>query len=422
VNGKSDKAYAEQHRLPRQYADRLLIVEKGSDVRLEDASGREYLDFASGIAVNALGYGRKELADIMAEQAGRLIHISNLFTTRPALELAGKLCASSPRAADQPWGAGKDPGYFKAVHFGNSGTEANEAALKYARAYHHREGRPRKRILAFENSFHGRTMGALSVTATEKYRKPFSPLVPGAEFAPFNDVAALRRLLRGRRGRRYAAVIVEVIQGEGGINAMTKEFAAALNGLCREGDIVLIADEVQTGLGRTGTLYASEAVGLEPDILTLSKPLAAGLPLSATLMTGAVNDRLHPGDHASTFGGGPVTTAVAGYVWDEITRPGFLTGTAQVAGYLERRLITLRDDFPAVFASEAAPRGRGMLRGLVVRDGDILPSILDGCMAEGLLVLRAGTDVLRLAPPLIIQTEHIDEMETKLRTVLGRIS
>lgn len=414
--------FAEDHHLPRQYADRLLIVEKGNEVRLEDASGKEYLDFASGIAVNALGYGKKELARIMAEQAEKLIHISNLFTTRPALDLAKKLCSSSPLPADQPWKPGKNPGYFAAVHFGNSGTEANESALKYARAYQVRNGRKRKnRILAFDNSFHGRTMGALSVTSTEKYRTPFAPLIPGAAFARFNDPRALRKILKGGPSKGFAAVIVEVVQGEGGIISMTPEFASALNEICRKQDIVLIADEVQTGLGRTGTLFASEAVGLKPDIITLSKPLAGGLPLSATLITGRIDDALHPGDHASTFGGGPVTTAVAGYIWDEITRPGFLEDTAERAGYLDERLKALQSDFPDLFDPEEEVRGRGMLRGLVVCDGDALQKIIAGCQDEGLLVLRAGADVLRFAPPLIIGKQDIDEMEKILRKVIGSI-
>jgi acetylornithine/N-succinyldiaminopimelate aminotransferase len=414
-------AWAEQHALPNQYASRLLIIDGGSGVYLSDGAGKRYLDCASGIAVNALGYGRDDLAELMAAQAKKLIHISNLFANRPALELADKLCSASPRPADQPWSAEKPAGYFKAVHFGNSGTEANEAAIKYARAYHYRLGRRRKGILAFTGSFHGRTMGALSVTATEKYRKPFEPLLPGGEFAPFNDVPALQRKIGGRRGRRYAAVIVEAIQGEGGINAMNPDFAAALNRMCRESGILLIADEVQTGLGRTGTLLASEAVGLEPDIVTLSKPLAGGLPLSATLLSPAVADRVAPGDHASTFGGGPVTCAVANRIWDEITAPGFLDGVRERSAYLEQRLEALRDAFPAFFVAGEAVRGLGMLRGLRVTDGERLPEIIETCMDEGLLVLRAGSDVLRLAPPLIIERKHIDEMETIVRTVLGRV-
>lgn len=410
--------YTRSHRMPRQYADSLLIMAEGSEVRLKDAGGREYLDFASGIAVNALGYGRKELAEIMAAQAEKLIHISNLFTTAPALELAEKLCSSSPRPEDQPWKAGMNPGYFNAVHFGNSGTEANEAALKYARAYQIRSGRKRRnKFLAFSNSFHGRTMGALSVTSTEKYRKPFSPLVPGAVFAEYNNLKDLRRKLKSS----IAGVIVEVIQGEGGIISMEREFAAELNRICREKDIILIADEVQTGLGRTGTLFASEALGLEPDIITLSKPLAGGLPLSATLITEHVNNRLHPGDHASTFGGGPVTTAAGSFIWDEINRPGFLSSVRTMSDFLEERLEAVSHAFPGVFR-EGEVRGRGMLRGLVVRDPEVLPRILSGAMEQGLLLLRAGTDVLRFAPPLIIKKDDINEMERKLRTVLGSLT
>ena len=204
-------AYSENHHLPRQYADRLLVIEKGRRNRLTDVSGREYLDFASGIAVNALGYGRKDLSSVIAKQVEKLVHISNLFTTQPTLEFAEKLCSSSPLPEDQS-GKGKKPGYFSAVHFGNSGTEANEAAIKYARVRQYRRGRRAHKILAFENSFHGRTMGALSLTFTEKYRKPFAPLVPGAVFGRYNDPNDLKKKLRGAVG----AVIVEVVQGEGG--------------------------------------------------------------------------------------------------------------------------------------------------------------------------------------------------------------
>ncbi len=420
TTGHGEQAYADKHHLPRQYAEKLLIIEEGRGVRLRDAAGKEYLDFASGIAVNALGYGRKDFADLISRQAGKLVHISNLFTTRPALDLAEKFCSSSPLPEDQPWSRDRNPGYFASVHFGNSGTEANETAIKYARGYQHRKGKNRPGILAFADSFHGRTMGALSVTATKKYRTPFEPLIPGARFGVFNDVADLRRRLRGCRGRKTGVVIVEPIQGEGGIIAMKPDFARALNEICAERDIVLIADEVQTGLGRCGTLFASEGAGLRPDIITLSKPLAGGLPLSATLVKKRIHESIKPGDHASTFGGGPVTTAAAGLVWDEITRPGFLEGVNATADYLGRRLEAIRDDHPGFFIAGEAPRGRGMLRGLAVRDGEALPGFIAECMEEGLLVLRAGTNILRMAPPLVIENNDIDELESILRRVLKR--
>ena len=412
------KAYSKAHRLPRQYAEKLLIIEKGHQVYLTDISGKDYLDFASGIAVNALGYGRADFASLLAEQAEKLVHISNLFTTGPTLELAENICCSSPLPADQPWEKGKNPGYFAALHFGNSGTEANEAAIKYARVYHYRKkGEYRHKILAFENSFHGRSMGALSLTYPEKYRKPFAPLLPGAIFGRFNDPQGLEDTIDSEVG----AIIIEPVQGEGGLHTMSEKFAAALNQICHERDILLIADEIQTGLGRCGTLYASETIGLRPDIITLSKPLAGGLPLSATLIKAEVNELLQIGDHASTFGGGPVTCAAANSVWNAVNAPGFLEGVRNMAAYLEERLLAVRDSLPSVFSSQPL-RGRGLLRGLVTKDANQLQSLIASSMKEGLLVLRSGSNVLRLAPPLIIEKKHIDEMETILRSVLGRLT
>ena len=304
----AEQAFVEQVPFPKNYSSRMLVLVKGKGVHLEDRAGNRYIDFASGIAVNALGHGREDLARAAYDQMMRLAHVSNLYATEPAIELAERLVASGP---------------FQAVHFGNSGTEANEAALKYARLYSLRtKGEGNHRILCFTNAFHGRTLGALACTPTAKYQDPFKPLMPGVEVAPYNDVAKLEAVL----DRSFAAVIVEVVQGEGGLDAMSPEFVKALNRLCRKHDVVLIADEVQTGLGRTGTLYASSGAGLEPDIITLAKPLAGGLPLSATLIPARVNEQVHVGEHGTTFGGGPVTTAVALKVWDIVSNPDFLAG------------------------------------------------------------------------------------------------
>ena len=281
-------AIAKNHSLPAQYAAELLVMRSGDGVRLEDTAGKRYLDFAGGIAVNALGYGREDLARAAYEQMLRLPHISNVYASEPTLELARRLRAS---------------GDWAAVFFGNSGSEANEAALKYARLYALRtKGPDHHRILCFSGAFHGRTMGAISCTPTAKYQDPFVPLVPGVAVAPYNDEAALERALDGG----FAAVIVEVVQGEGGLSVMSPGFAAALNRLCQKHDALLIADEVQTGLCRTGDLFASRGVGLEPDMVTLAKPLAGGLPLSAVLIPEKVNRLIHYGEHGTTFGGGPV--------------------------------------------------------------------------------------------------------------------
>ena len=406
--------------LAKCFAPEWLVIERGEGVWLIDAAGNRYLDFAGGIAVNALGYGREDLARVAAEQMRRLIHISNLFTTEPAIRLAQKMTERGI-----PGGAAADG--FAAVQFMNSGAEANETALKFARLHAlRRRGEGHHVLVSFSGAFHGRTLGALSVTPSAKYQDPFRPLVPGTEVLPYNDVAALENAFTlacggGSAGNggggacRYAGLIVEVVQGEGGLASMTREFAAALNRLCRRHDVILIADEVQTGLARTGTFYACEGVGLEPDIVTLAKPLAAGLPLSAVLIPAKVNDLLHVGEHGTTFGGGPVTTALAGHVWDILTAPGFVEGVAKRGALLRERLQALAARFP--FLGEV--RGRGLLAGLEVvpaeaakaglggPGGDPLKAAVDGMRDRGLLLLRSGERFLRIAPPLVISEEEI---------------
>ena len=380
---------------PKNYANEFLVLKKGRGSYIWDEAGKKYLDFAAGIAVNSLGYGAKEIEQAAIRQLKDLIHVSNLFTTRPALDLAEMLTAASPLPKDQPWRSDFRPGYFAAVHFGNSGSEANEGALKYAKMSAGRKERPNgRRILAFKNGFHGRTLGALSVTHTEKYRKPYEPLIEGIEFAEYNDAAAVRALVSSE----FTAVIVEPVQGEGGLTVMSPDFAAALNETCRKHDVVLIADEIQTGIGRTGTLFASESLGLEPDIVTLSKPLAGGLPLSATLIPKTINDLVQVGDHGTTFGGGPVTTAVAAVIWKKITSPGFLEGVRAKAAELEDGLSDLAGSSDRL----GALRGLGMLRGVEVRDPELLPRIIEKAREKGLLVLRSGANILRMAPPLTV--------------------
>ncbi len=378
-------AIARNHPLPAQYAAELLVIRSGDGVRLEDAAGRRYLDFAGGIGVNALGYGREDLARTAYEQMLRLPHISNVFANEPALELAKRLRAS---------------GDWAAVFFGNSGTEANEAALKYARLYALRtKGPDHHRILCFSGAFHGRTFGSLSCTPTAKYQDPFAPLVPGVAVAPYNDEAALERAL----DTGFAAVIVEVVQGEGGLSVMSPGFAAALNRLCRKHEALLIADEVQTGLCRTGDLFASRGVGLEPDLVSLAKPLAGGLPLSAVLIPEKVNRLVHYSEHGTTFGGGPVTTAVGLKVWDTVSRPGFAAEVKEKGAHLATLLEGLRSRRDAV----SDVRGRGLLAGFGYRgDGAALIARLQ---ERGLLVLRSGADAIRIAPPLVITKEEIAE-------------
>ena len=378
--------------IAKHYASEFLVIAGGKGARLKDISGKDYLDFAGGIAVNAFGYGREDFAEIAYEQMKKLVHVSNLYSTEPALELAAKMVASGP---------------FQAVSFANSGSEANEAAIKFARLYAYRtKGAGHHKILCFRNGFHGRTLGALSCTPNPKYQEPFAPLIPGVDVAPYNDAKSVETKL----DRDYAAVIVEVVQGEGGLEVMSREFAQKLSDLCRRHGIILIADEVQTGMGRTGTLYASDDVMLKPDIISVAKPLAGGLPLSAVLLPAKVNELLHVGEHGTTFGGGPVTTAVANRVWDLVNAPGFLDEVRRkgtILGDLLQRLVQKYSFLGSV-------KGKGMLRGIELdvdkaQYAESLRVLSTACQAAGLLVLRSGENVLRFAPPLVIREDELAE-------------
>jgi acetylornithine/N-succinyldiaminopimelate aminotransferase len=384
------KGFLKDPPLPRNYAAELLELDRGRGVYLWDSAGKRYLDLGAGISVNALGYGRRDLARIAARQMGRLIHVSNLYTTGPAVGLAGDLISVLRGRVND----------FAAAQFGNSGTEANEAAIKYARLYAMRtRGAGHHRILSMTHAFHGRTMGALSATPNRKISEPFEPLVPGMSSIEFNDTEGLRRTLSAE----YAAVIVEVVQGEGGLRIMSSEFASALNEICRELDVILIVDEVQTGLGRTGRLFGSELVGLEPDIVTLAKPLAGGLPLSATMIPTKINRLLQAGDHGTTFGGGPVTTAVARHVVATISDEKFMAKVAERS----RQLTEVLDEMVGS-NGVAERRGVGMLQGLVLKGGsDRRESVMSACREAGVLVLKSGTDVIRIAPPLVMSADQL---------------
>ena len=387
-----NKAKAHNVPLPKNFGPNFLVFEKGEGVYLYDLDGKKYIDFGAGVAVNALGHGREDLAKIAYEQMKKVIHTSNLFSSEPTIFLAEKLVAL---------------GNFAAVHFGNSGTEANEAAIKYARLYSlNKKGKGNHKILALESCFHGRTMGALSCTYNAAYKTSFEPLIPGVEFVPLNDVDALAKTLDST----FAAVIVEVVQGEGGLNMMNKEYAEALNILSKKHDVILIADEIQTGIGRTGWPFASSIVGLEPDIISLSKPLGGGLPLSATLIPEKVNNFIKLGEHGTTFGGGPVTCAVAGKILDIILNPNFLANVRKSGEYLSKKLKETAKKFS--FTGEIL--GAGLLLGVEIKqpagyEKDLVKEVISKCEENGLIVLKSGKNIIRIAPPLIIEEKHIDE-------------
>ncbi|MFP4114570.1 MAG: aminotransferase class III-fold pyridoxal phosphate-dependent enzyme [Spirochaetales bacterium] len=380
--------------LPRNYASELLELSRGRGVELWDAGGKRYLDLGAGVSVNSLGYGRKDLARIASRQMRKLVHVSNLYATRPAIDLAQLLLNVTRDRVNE----------FAAVQFGNSGAEANEAAIKYARLYAHRTRGPgHHKILSMSNAFHGRTMGALSATPNKKYSEPFEPLVPDMLSCEFNDPDQLEAIVTDA----FAGVIVEVVQGEGGLRMMTPEFAGRLMEVCARHDVLVLVDEVQTGLGRTGRLFGSELVGLKPDIVSFSKPLAGGLPLAATMIPKRVNELLHPGDHGTTFGGGPVTTAVGAHVVRTISDPDFLAKVAERAAQLTRLL----DELVAAKDEVTERRGVGMLQGLAIEAEDgpgRVAEIVNVCRERGVLLLRSGSNVVRMAPPLVIGDRDLE--------------
>ncbi len=370
-----------------------IVFERGEGVWLYDTEGNRYLDLVAGIAVNALGYGDPEVPRIMAEQAQKLIHISNLYHTEPHARLAKLLCEHS---------------FADKVFFCNSGAEANEAALKFARKYartHYGEGKTT--IVAFEGAFHGRTFGALAVTPRPHYQDPFRPLMPDVRIAPFNDPEGARAAIT----EDVCAVIVEPIQGEGGIRPATREFLQALREATTAVGALLIFDEVQCGLGRSGTLWAHEQYGVTPDILTVAKPLAGGLPMGATLVTQKVADVLAPGDHATTFGGGAVVSAVAAYVVSRIADADFL---AHVRARGEQLMAGLKAlNHPHI----VDVRGRGLIVGIEM-DQDVRP-LVGKAFEHGLMLVNAGERVLRMVPPLIISEEEVDEAVARFAALLN---
>lgn len=386
---------AEAKYLVQSYVRPGVVFERGQGVYLYDTDGREYLDFAAGIAVNALGHSDPAWAEAVSEQAALLTHVSNLYHTAPHVELAQRLVENS---------------FADRVFFNNSGSEANETALKFARKYAATYFGPQKnQIVAFGRGFHGRTMGALSVTHKEKYRAPFAPLVPGVTFVPYDDLGAARAVINDQT----CAVIIEPVQGEGGVHAAGAEFLAGLRACCDQQSALLIFDEVQCGLGRTGHLWAHLASGIVPDIMTLAKPLAGGLPIGAALVTQAVADVIEPGDHGSTFAGGPLVCRAAQVVFDRINQPDLLDNVRRNGAYLQDQLRKL------THSRVVAVRGAGLLVGVEL-DVPAAP-IIATARDQGLIIINSGENVLRLCPPLIVEKAHIDQAVSTLGACLDAI-
>ena len=376
-----------------------VVFEKGQGCYLYDSEGKEYLDFAAGIAVNSLGYHYPGYDEALKAQIDKLTHISNLYYNEPMSEAGEKLVKAS--------------GLAKAF-FTNSGTEAIEGALKAARKYAYTKyGKEAQKyeIIAMNHSFHGRSMGALSVTGTEHYREPFEPLIGGVKFADFNDLESVKAQITDKT----CAIITEVVQGEGGIYPAQKEFLEGLRALCDENDIILIFDEIQCGMGRTGYYFAWQSYGVKPDVMTCAKALGCGVPVGAFVLgEKAAAASLVPGDHGTTYGGNPFVCAAVSKVFDIFEQDGILAHVQELTPYLEEKLDTLVEKYPIV----AARRGKGFMQGLVI-EGATVGSVVTKALENGLLVISAGSDVLRLVPPLVITKEHIDEMIGKLEKSLA---
>jgi acetylornithine/N-succinyldiaminopimelate aminotransferase len=370
---------------------RDLVIVKGKGTTLYDQEGRRYVDFAAGVAVNGLGYGDRRVVAAIRKQAALLIHASNLYYSEPVMALAERLVALT---------------FPSKVFFINSGAEAVETAMKWARRVGKPEGR--SEIVAFEGSFHGRTFGALSITWNKSYREPFEPLLPDVRFCPWNDLAALKAVV----GPRTAAVIIEPVQGESGVRPASDDFLRGVAEICRSAGALLVADEIQTGFARTGTLFAYQQSGIAPDILTLAKPLGGGLPLGAVLMRDELCSSIVVGDHGSTFGGNPVACAASLAVLDGLAEPGFVESVAAKGELLRKGLERLKRRRKQI----VEVRGRGLMMGaeLAGPAGPVVAALRE----RGFLATKAGDRVLRLLPPLIIKPAEIRRFLRALDEVL----
>ncbi len=372
----------EQNYVLGVYSRPPFVLERGAGSTVYDSEGKAYLDCVAGIAVNVLGYSDAGVNQAIAEAAeSGLLHVSNLYHTEPHARLARQLCETS---------------FADKVHFSLTGADANEGAFKFARRYAREQGHEDKyEILAFSNAFHGRLFGSLAATPREKYQQPFQPLMPGVRFAEFNNLASAQAAMSDK----VCAIIVEPIQGEGGVYPASQEFLQGLRALADQNDALLIFDEVQCGLGRAGTLWAHQGYGVEPDILTVAKPLAAGLPIGAILMRQKVADAMHKGDHASTFAGNPFTTHVANYVVKRVSQPEFLADVREKGEYLMELLAELNSPHVKEI------RGKGLIVGVEL-DIEAGPIVNKG-YERGILLVSAGPNVVRFVPPLTITKEEL---------------
>ncbi len=370
-----------------------IVLDRGEGVYLYDNDGKRYLDFAAGIAVFALGYKNESYNEALIHQINKLIHTSNLYYNVPAIEAAVKIKKAS----------GMDR-----VFFTNSGTEAIEGAIKLARKYaYQKDNTTDHEIIAMQHSFHGRSLGALSVTGNVKYQEAFKPLIGGVKFAEFNDLDSVREQIT----EKTCAIILETVQGEGGIYPAEKEFLRGVREICDKRDIVLILDEIQCGMGRTGTMFAWQQYGVKPDIMTVAKALGCGIPVGAFVAVERVAKAMQPGDHGTTYGGNPLACAAVNKVFELFEEGNIVEHVNEVSGYLEEKLEEMIKKYDIV----KTRRGKGLMQGLelTIPAQDIILKALQ----KGLILITAGQNIIRLVPPLIITKEHIEEMAEILNQV-----
>lgn len=370
-----------------------VVFDKGEGVYLYDTDGKQYLDFASGIGVQSLGYGNEEYKQALKDQIDKLTHISNLYYSNPMAEAAEKVVKASGMSR---------------VFFTNSGTEAIEGAIKAVRKYAWlKDGKHDHEIIAMNHSFHGRSMGALSVTGNEKYQEPFKPMIGNVKFADFNDLESVKALVN----EKTCAILMETIQGEGGIYPASEEFLKGVRKICDENDILLVLDEIQCGMGRSGYMFAWQEYGVMPDIMTCAKALGCGVPVGAFVLNEKTAlGTLVPGDHGTTYGGNPFVCAAVSKVLDIFEKDKIVEHVKDVSVYLEGRLDELVKEYDFL----ETRRGKGLMQGLVVT-GRPVGEIINKALENGLVVISAGSNVLRMLPPLVIEKEHVDEMIEKLK-------
>ena len=384
-----------EHALYKVYNRFPVVFDHGEGVKLYDTDGQEYLDFGAGIAVMGLGYSCDEVKNAVKEQMGKLPHISNLFYNEPAISAGEKLLAVSQ---------------MDKVFFTNSGTEAIEGALKIAKRYAYNKGMaPDYEIIAMKHSFHGRSLGALSLTGNDHYQEPFAPLIPNIRFAEFNNLDSVKALFSDKT----CAVIMETIQGEGGIYPATEEFIKGVRALCDEHDALLMLDEIQCGMGRSGEMFAWQDYGVKPDVMTTAKALGNGTPVGAFLACGKAATAMVPGDHGTTYGGNPLVCAAANAVLDVFKEKNIVGHVKEVGAYLYEKLEELVVEYDCVIAH----RGKGLIQGLEFNSA-VGPVVTNALLEQHLVLISAGANIIRFVPPLVIKQADVDEMVVRLKAAI----